>query len=75
MAAIARPGNDVQRHLEQLGVDTEVDVAVYNTPQSCVISGRVQMVESIVTSFKEEGIRATRLNVDQGTSSVLTSSA
>lgn len=67
MAAIASSEEVIQRHIENLGFGDHIVVAVYNGLESLVVSGDLAPVESLISAVRAEGIRAVKLNIDQGT--------
>jgi acyl transferase domain-containing protein len=56
-----------------LHVDSRVAIAVtvYNGPESHVVSGDMKAIEKLISVVKADGIRATKLVVDQGGFSIV----
>ena len=48
-----------------------VSIAVYNGPDSRIVSGDMKALEKLISVVKADGIRATKLVVDQGERSFL----
>lgn len=67
MVAVASSETVVQRYIDDLGINELVVIAVYNGPESLVVSGDIEALGIFVSTVKSDGIRATKLNVDQGT--------
>jgi len=66
MVAIAAPEERVSRYIETLGLEELVAIAVYNGSDSLVVSGQLKAVDKLLVAVKRDGLRATKLNVDQG---------
>ena len=71
MAAVAASEEKVARYISKLDIDSRVAIAVYNGPESHVVSGEMKAIEKLISVVKADGIRATKLVVDQGEYSVL----
>lgn len=66
MAAIQATEDRVVQYIQKLSVQDRVAIAVYNGPDAHVISGEMKAIESIMVAAKRDGMRCTKLNVDQG---------
>ncbi|TFK38563.1 hypothetical protein BDQ12DRAFT_116355 [Crucibulum laeve] len=66
MAAIAETEDVIMGYIDSLELGDELALAVYNGSKSHVISGSLAAVERLVAAVKSDGLRATKLNVDQG---------
>ena len=66
MAAVAASEEKVARYISKLDIDSRVAIAVYNGPESHVVSGELKAIEKLISVVKADGIRATKLVVDQG---------
>lgn len=66
MAAIGATEDSISRYIQTLGIQSRVVIAVFNGSRNHVVSGELKAVETLVASVKADGIRATKLNVDQG---------
>ncbi len=66
MAIIAAAKETITMLIRELKLEDDLVIAVYNGPQSHVISGRHGAVELFVSRAKIVGLRATKLNVSQG---------
>ena len=66
MAAVAASEEKVARYISKLDIDGRVAIAVYNGPESHVVSGELKAIEKLISVVKADGIRATKLAVDQG---------
>ena len=66
MAAVAASEEKVARYISKLEIDSRVAIAVYNGPESHVVSGELKAIEKLISVVKTDGIRATKLVVDQG---------
>ena len=66
MAAVACTEEALRQHIETLGVSNFVTIAVYNSNESHVVSGKASAVDAVVNLMKEMGVRAVKLKVDQG---------
>ena len=65
MAAVAA-SEKVARYISKLDIDGRVAIAVYNGPESHVASGELKAIEKLISVVKADGLRATKLVVDQG---------
>lgn len=68
MAAVAASEEKVARYISKLGIEGRVAIAVYNGPESHVVSGEMKAIEKLISVVKADGLRATKLVVDQGES-------
>ena len=66
MAAVAASEEKVARYISKLDIDGRVAIAVYNGPESHVASGELKAIEKLISVVKADGLRATKLVVDQG---------
>ena len=66
MAAVAASEEKVAQYISKLNIDDCVAIAVYNGPESHVVSGEMKAVEKLISAVKADGLRATKLVVDQG---------
>ncbi|KDR66936.1 hypothetical protein GALMADRAFT_232327 [Galerina marginata CBS 339.88] len=66
MVAVAASEERVARYIESLGLKDRVAIAVYNGPDAHVVSGELKAVEKLMATVKRDGLRATKLNIDQG---------
>lgn len=66
MAAIAASAERVNRYILNLGLKDRVAIAVFNGPEAHVVSGELKAVETLMATAKKDGLRGTKLNVDQG---------
>ena len=68
MAAVAASEDKVARYISKLDLNGRIAIAVYNGPESHVISGEMKAIEKLISAVKADGLRATKLVVDQGES-------
>ncbi|PPQ84949.1 hypothetical protein CVT25_004462 [Psilocybe cyanescens] len=66
MAAIAAAEDKIARYIETLGLKDRVAVAVYNGTDAHVVSGELKAIEKLMAAVKRDGLRTTKLNIDQG---------
>ena len=66
MAAISARKDAVESLCIKAREAGSVDVAVYNSSESYVVSGDSLAVERLIEDAKKANLRAVRLNVDQG---------
>lgn len=71
MAAVAASEDKVARYISKLDIDSRVAIAVYNGPESHVVSGEMKAIEKLISAVKADGLRATKLVVDQGDFNIL----
>ena len=66
MAAIQATEARVAQYIQKLGVQDRVAIAVYNASDAHVVSGELKAVEGVLAAAKRDGVRCTKLKVDQG---------
>ncbi|KIM43996.1 hypothetical protein M413DRAFT_372839 [Hebeloma cylindrosporum] len=66
MALIATSKGIITELLRQLGLEGRLVIAVYNGPQSHVLSGELVALDVFLLTAKSKGLRASKLNVVQG---------
>ncbi|THU96792.1 ketoacyl-synt-domain-containing protein [Dendrothele bispora CBS 962.96] len=66
MAAVACSEETANRYIKDLKLSDRLVVAVFNGPESIVVSGYDDALVLFVKAAKADGLRVTRLNVDQG---------
>ncbi|KAF8151526.1 hypothetical protein B0H34DRAFT_132545 [Crassisporium funariophilum] len=66
MAAVAASEEKVAHYISKLGINDRVAIAVYNGPEAHVVSGELKAVERLISAVKSDGLRATKLVIDQG---------
>lgn len=66
MAIIAATKEIISQQMHQLGLGNRLVIAVFNGPESHVVSGEVPAVESLLAYAKAHGLRGAKLNVEQG---------
>ncbi|PPQ99823.1 hypothetical protein CVT24_009617 [Panaeolus cyanescens] len=66
MIAIAAPEDRIARYISDMKLQDRVAIAVYNGTESHVVSGELKAVESLMAAVKMDGLRATKLVIDQG---------
>lgn len=66
MAAVAASSGVISEKLKQLNIQDKAVIAVHNGDESQVISGETWAVNRFLESCHEDGIRTTKLNVEQG---------
>ncbi|KAK0206705.1 hypothetical protein DFS33DRAFT_1420932, partial [Desarmillaria ectypa] len=66
MAAIAASKEEVEGLIETLKFGESMNVAVQNDSRSVVVSGASAEIDAMVVSAKVQGLKASRLKVDQG---------
>ena len=52
--------------IHELGFDNQLVIAVYNGPESHVISGEIKAINTFLSIASIRGFRATKVKVDQG---------
>ncbi|KDR66938.1 hypothetical protein GALMADRAFT_232329 [Galerina marginata CBS 339.88] len=65
MAIIASSEENILQLFRQLGLDSRLVIAVYNGPESHVISGEHSAIDVFLANAKIHGLRCTKLNVEQ----------
>lgn len=68
MAIIAASKEVINQLIHHLGLNGRVVIAVYNGPESHVISGELSSVDVLLSNAKMQGIKGAKLNVTQGKS-------
>jgi acyl transferase domain-containing protein len=68
MAAVAANPETVNAYLDGLGLRDRLSIAVYNAEDSVVVSGGLEAIDALVLAVKQEGLKATKLDVNQGQS-------
>lgn len=71
MAAVTASEEKAAHYISKLDIDSRVTIAVYNGPESHVVSGEMKSVEKLIFVVNADGIRAMKLVVDQGESHVI----
>ncbi|KAJ3503195.1 hypothetical protein NLJ89_g8542 [Agrocybe chaxingu] len=66
MAIVAASKEWIQRLIQQLQLDALLVIAVYNGPESHVISGYLTAIDVFLSNAKIRGVRCRKLNVNQG---------
>ncbi|KAF9473131.1 ketoacyl-synt-domain-containing protein [Pholiota conissans] len=66
MVAIQATEDRVAQYIQKLGLGGRVSIAVYNASDAHVVSGELKAVEGLLAAAKRDGLRCTKLNVDQG---------
>ncbi|KAF9557920.1 ketoacyl-synt-domain-containing protein [Agrocybe pediades] len=66
MGIIEESEKAIVQSIGKLGLSGKVVIAVYNAPNSHVVSGDLHAVDALVSQKRSEGCRATKLNVGQG---------
>lgn len=66
MAAIGADADTVNGYLDTLSMRDRLTIAVYNAESSVVVSGALDAIDTLVFTVKQEGVKATRLDVNQG---------
>ena len=67
MAIIAASSTLIEGLISELGLIQRLTIAVYNAPQSHVVSGESSAIEVFLEKVKSNGIKGAKLNVTQGT--------
>ncbi|KAJ3506790.1 hypothetical protein NMY22_g17136 [Coprinellus aureogranulatus] len=65
MAAIGANAETVNGYLDSLSLRDRLTIAVYNAENSVVVSGALDAIDTLVSTVKQEGLKATRLDVNQ----------
>lgn len=66
MAAIGANASTVNSYIDSLSMRDRLTIAVFNAESSVVVSGALDAIDTIVAAVKQEGLKATRLDVNQG---------
>lgn len=67
MAIIAASSKQIEELISELGLVDRLTIAVYNSPQSHVVSGELSAIDVFLGKVKSNGMRGAKLNVTQGT--------
>ena len=70
MAIVGASQERVLRIIHELGLDNRLVIAVYNGPESHVISGELKAIDAFFSIASIRGFRATKVKVDQGRLSI-----
>ncbi|KAF8900861.1 hypothetical protein CPB84DRAFT_1778561 [Gymnopilus junonius] len=66
MVAVAASEERVATYIEKLALKDRVAIAVYNGSDAIVVSGELKAVDQLMAAVKRDGLRSTKLNIDQG---------
>ena len=66
MAVVGASQERVVHIIHELGLDDRLVIAVYNGPESHVISGEMKAIDEFLLIASIKGFRATKIKVDQG---------
>lgn len=66
MAIVGASQERVLHIIHELGLDDRLVIAVYNGPESHVISGEIKAIDTFLSIASIRGFRAAKVNVDQG---------
>jgi acyl transferase domain-containing protein len=66
MAIVGTSQERVLHIIHELGLDNRLVIAVYNGPESHVISGEIKAIDTFLSTASIRGFRAAKVNVDQG---------
>ena len=66
MAAVAASEERIDHYIDSLGLRGLLAIAVYNGAEAHVVSGNLKAIETLLVAVKRDGLRCTKLNVDQG---------
>jgi acyl transferase domain-containing protein len=66
MAIVGASRERVLDIIRELGLDDRLVIAVYNGPESHVISGEIKAIDAFLSIASIRGFRATKVKVDQG---------
>jgi len=66
MAAVAASEERIDHYIDSLGLRDLLAIAVYNGAEAHVVSGNLKAIETLLVAVKRDGLRCTKLNVDQG---------
>lgn len=70
MAIVAASRETIRQIISQLGFANKLVIAVYNGPESHVVSGEMVALESFIAHSKYNGIKTSKLRVSQGKASI-----
>ncbi|KAJ2925849.1 hypothetical protein H1R20_g11245, partial [Candolleomyces eurysporus] len=65
MAAVGASPEGVNTYLDDLGLRDRLSIAVYNAEDSVVVSGGLEAIDTLISAVKQEGLKATKLDVNQ----------
>lgn len=71
MAAIVASEQQIRQYIERLELQNDLVIAVYNGGKNHVASGAAEGIARLISLVKMEGLRATKLNIDQGSSMIM----
>ena len=66
MAIVGASQERVLHIIHELGLYDRLVIAVYNGPESYVISGEIKAIDAFLSIASIRGFRAAKVNVDQG---------
>ena len=66
MAIVGASQERVLQVIHELGLDDRLVIAVYNGPESHVISGEIKVIDKFLSIAGIRGFRAAKVNTDQG---------
>ena len=66
MAIVRASQQRVLHIIHELGLDDRLAIAVYNGPESHVISGEIKAIDTFLSIANIRGFRTAKVNVDQG---------
>lgn len=70
MAIVGASQEKVLFIIHELGLDDQLVIAVYNGPESHVISGEIKAIDTFLSIASIRGFRAAKVKVDQGALSI-----
>lgn len=71
MAIVMASEEKILHVIHELGLEDRLVVAVYNDPETHVISGEMKSIETFLSIASIMGFRATKVKVDQGALSLM----
>ena len=66
MAIVGASQERILDIIREMGLDDRLVIAVYNGPESHVISGEIKAIDAFLSIARIRGFRAAKVNVDQG---------
>ena len=66
MAIVGASQDRVLDIIRELGLDDRLVIAVYNGPESHVISGEIKAIDAFLSIASIKGFKAAKIKVDQG---------
>jgi malonyl CoA-acyl carrier protein transacylase len=66
MAIVGASQERILHIIHELGLDDQLVIAVYNGPESHVISGEIKAIDTFLSSASLRGVRAAKVKVNQG---------